>query len=87
MQVTIGRRRLEMIADRIEACCAGHIITARVWGGVVKGHSVLFTVTVADGHNPAKVLRLGDELSLSLGVPVLVHTCGPRLLRVRVFGL
>lgn len=87
MIATIGRRRLEMTADRIEACCAGFKITARCWGGKTNGHSALFFLTVAEGNNPVQVLRLGDELGLSLGVPVIVHSCGPRLLRVRVFGL
>lgn len=83
---TLGRRRLEMAADRIEACLAGHKIAARVWGGRVGRHSVLFALSVANGNHPAQVLRLGDEIALSLGRPVIVHACGPWL-RVRVFGL
>lgn len=87
MTATIGRRRLDMTADRIEAYCAEHKITARVWSSRSGRHSGLFCMTLGDGHNPAKVLTLGDELGLSLGRPVIVHSCGPRLVRIRVFGL
>lgn len=87
MSATIGRRRLDMTADRIEATLAGHKITAQCWGGRAGRHSAVFHVTVAEHNNPAAVVRLGEELALSLGMPVLLHSGGPRTLRVRVFGL
>lgn len=86
MTATIGRRRLDMTADRIEAYCAEHKITAQVSPSRAGRHSALFRMTV-EGSASAKVLTLAGELGLSLGVPVIVHACGPRTLRVRVFGL
>lgn len=68
MNDAIGRRRLEMTGDRIEAVCASHKVRAHCWGGVVRRRGkVVFVVST----NPAYDLRkLQDDIALSLGVPV-----------------
>lgn len=41
----MNRRRLDMLANRIEAVCASHKITARVHGGTLSAHSAVFVMT------------------------------------------
>ena len=68
MTATIGRRRLDLTGERIEAVCASHKVRAHCWGGVVRRRGkVVFVVST----NPAYDLRkLQDDIALSLGVPV-----------------
>lgn len=69
MTATLGRRRLEMQADRIEAVLASHKVAGRVWGGTVTTRFVRFQITTAMGIKVNKVEDLSEEIALSLGVP------------------
>ena len=70
MSPTIGRRRLEMTGDRIEAVCASHKVRAHCWGGVVRRRGkVVFVVST---HPAYDLRKLADDIALSLGVPVRV---------------
>ena len=69
------RRRLEMVADRIEACCAGYKITAS-WSWMRQHHGV---VTLGFDTGGKDLRKLSDELTLSLGVPV---TCWRDVVRL-----
>ena len=69
MTAPIGRRRLEMTGDRIEAVCASHKVSAHVWGGLMRRRGkVVFVVTTSP--DPYDMRKLQDEIALSLGVPV-----------------
>ena len=68
MTPTIGRRRLEMTGDRIEAVCASHKVRAHCWGGLVRRRGkVVFVVST---HPAYDLRKLKEEFALSLGVPV-----------------
>ena len=73
MTQLIGRRRLEMIADRIEAVFATAKIAARVHGGTVGRHSAVFAVTFDPGHSLRQLMALKRDIELSVGHPVLIH--------------
>lgn len=88
MTATIGRRRLEMTADRIEAAFAAQKFTARVWAGTVTPHSVLFVATLGDAGARLNWRNMAEEIGLALGCPVrLYQIAGTGTVRVRVFGL
>lgn len=70
MTATIGRRRLEMTADRIEACCAGHKVTGRVVRIRARRNRAVMVVSTSP---PYDLRKLKEEFSLSLGVPVTVY--------------
>ena len=69
MTTTLGHRRLEMQADRIEAVLASHKVAGRVWGGVVLPRFVRYQMTTAMGTRVDQITRLEEEIALSLGVP------------------
>ena len=81
----IGPRRLNMIADRIEAACASHKISARVHGGTASAHSAVFAVTFDPGHSLRQLMACRDDIQLSLGHPVLIHHTP--YVRIRVLGV
>ena len=71
MTAAIGRRRLEMTGDRIEAVCASHKVPAHVWGGwALRRGKVVFVVST---NPPYDLRKLADDIALSLGVPVRVY--------------
>ena len=64
-----GRRRLEMMSDRIEACLAGAMITGRVCGGEVTSDALRFALS---SSMPLRfVCRISDEIALALNVPMV----------------
>ena len=68
---TIGRRRLDLTGDRIEAVCASHKVPAHCWGGYVRRRGkVLFVVSTQPAYD---LRKLADDIALSLGVPVRVY--------------
>ena len=68
MTATIGPRRLDMFANRIEAICASHKVRAHCWGGVVRRRGkVVFVVSTRPAYD---LRKLQDDIALSLGVPV-----------------
>ena len=69
MTQPVGRRRLEMTGDRIEAVCASHKVAAHVWGGRVRRNRLTIIVTT---DPPYDLRKLKDDICLSLGVPVTV---------------
>ncbi len=81
----IGPRRLDMIADRIEAVCASHKITAHCHGGIASAHSAVFAVTFDPGHSLRQLMACKDDIQLSLGHPVLIHHTP--YVRIRVLGV
>ena len=70
MSPTIGRRRLEMLGDRVEAACAGHKVHARVLCGQARRDRVTLLVSTSPVYD---LRKLQDEIALSLGVPVTVY--------------
>ena len=81
----IGRRRLDMLADRIEAACASHKIMAYVHGGTASAHSAVFVMTFEPGHSLRQLMACKDDIQLSLGHPVLIHHAP--YVRIRVLGV
>ena len=68
MTAAIGRLRLGMTGDRIEAFCASHKVDAHCWGGyVLRRGKVVFVVST---HPAYDLRKLQDDIALSLGVPV-----------------
>lgn len=64
-----GRRRLEMMSDRIEACLAGAKINGQVWGGEITPDALRFSLS---SYMPLRfIIRISDEIALSLNVPVV----------------
>jgi S-DNA-T family DNA segregation ATPase FtsK/SpoIIIE len=62
----MGRRLLELQADRIEAVMARHKVTARVTGGCVTPRWIQFEVLPTLGARVKKVKGLAEELALAL---------------------
>lgn len=63
----MGRKLLELQADRIEAVLARHNVTARVTGGCVAPRWVQFEVLPTLGARVKKVKDLAEEFALALG--------------------
>jgi S-DNA-T family DNA segregation ATPase FtsK/SpoIIIE len=63
------RRRLEFMADRIEAVLAVNKIPARVTGGTVTPRWVRFQVVPAVGAKISKIKGLSEELAAALDAP------------------
>jgi S-DNA-T family DNA segregation ATPase FtsK/SpoIIIE len=62
------RKKLEFIADRIEAVLSLHKVPARVTGGTVTPRWVRFQVLPAVGAKISKIRNLSDELAAALDV-------------------
>ena len=66
----LGRRRLEMMADRIEAVFASNKVSARIWGADTLDQSIdiiRFRFTSVSPVRPNSCLA--EEIGLSLGAP------------------
>lgn len=59
---------LDMLADRIEYVLASQKVPGKVWGGTMTSHTVSFTITPAVGTKVSKILTLGEEIALALGL-------------------
>lgn len=62
------RRRLESQAQRLEQVLASHNVPARVFGGIVTSRLVRFHLLPAPGIKIRTIIRLAEELAMSLGV-------------------
>jgi S-DNA-T family DNA segregation ATPase FtsK/SpoIIIE len=63
------RKKLEFIADRIEAVLSLHQIPARVTGGTVTPRWIRFQVLPAVGAKISKIRNLSEELAAALDAP------------------
>ena len=63
------RKRLESMADRIEAVLSLHHISGRVTGGTVTPRWIRFRVLPAVGAKLSKIKGLSEELGAALDVP------------------
>ena len=63
------KKKLELMADRIETTLEHHAIPARVTGGTVTPRWVRFQVLPAVGAKISDIKNLSEELAAALGVP------------------
>lgn len=70
MIVAPCQRRIEMRADRIEACCAGKKVNAQARVCRQRRGRLIFLVSTSP---TCDLRKLQDEIALSLGVPVTVY--------------
>lgn len=82
----LTERRLNMVADRIEAVFAGQRMAARCWGGTTFAHSAVFVLTLNPTRDLGRRRWLEEEISLALDrtVRLYVHP-GHNKVLVRVF--